>query len=226
MNSMSHTIPAFPHPRLSVPARPGYPGLSNAVAAALPRLAGGLRRILSGEHDTASLEKRLVRSARRGKPIALGTVDEPYEPAPGQRLPLAGLRRFAGLAVRVVTRSSWMVDGLDLLADLDQQHAVVVDVPFAGIDPCSPAGRTSLGVVRAMAERGLTVRVVLPRLAGRDHRTADADRLRCLVAAGVACGASDLLLRRADRRGRGPWLRDARRLRLEYALPRPLPGRG
>lgn len=182
------------------------------------------RQVPSLERDGSRLERRLRRSAVRGRRIVLGTADVPYEPLVLGGAPLAALTAFAGLAVVVTTRSPEVVEQLELLAELDQRHAVTVDMLIAGSDPHSPDLRERLRAVSDLAADGITTRLVVTEPPSPAHglpEGGEAGFRRLFEAAGES-RAYDVV---TD--GLSPvWRRIFDRLRLEYGFPRPLPGRG
>lgn len=170
-----------------------------------------------------SPEARLLRAARRGGPVALGTPDLPYEPA--GRSPLADLEGFEGLEVAVVTRSPKIVRELELLADLDRRCSVTVELVMPAADP------ERLEAVARLAAEGIAVRVLCPLVAGvNDGEPA----LRKLLGAARDAGAWDVRAQAAPgnrpllslRPKPGAALAIFRRLRLEYGFPREMTGRG
>jgi DNA repair photolyase len=172
-----------------------------------------------------SPEARLLRAARRGGPVALGTPDSPYEPA--GRSPLAALEGFEGLEVAVVTRSAEIVREIELLADLDRRCFVTVELMIPAVRP----GLAWLEAVARLAAEGIAVRVLCPLAAGVNDRE---PALRKLFGAARDAGAWDIRALAAPRnRPRlslrpktGAALATFLRLRLEYGFPRQMTGRG
>ena len=167
---------------------------------------------------------RLLRAARRGGPVALGTPDAPYEPA--GRSPLAALEGVEGLEVTVVTRSAEIATELDLLADLDRRCSVTVEMVVPATDPVLA---WKLEAVSRLAAEGIAVRVLCPLVAGA---TDGEPALRKLLGAARDAGAWDV--RDFAAPGSRPRLSLRRktaddtflRLRLEYGFPRQMTGRG
>lgn len=217
------------------------------IQPAAPRLVPSS---FSATSFDAALELRLRRLARRGSPIALGSVESPYVPEPGSRSPLAVLTPFDGLQVTVTTRSPRFLDDLDRLVDLDRRHAVTVDVVLAAIDPFlvrrlepqAPDARTRLRMVARLAAEGIAVRLVCAPW--RPGLNDGEPGLRALLQAARDAGAQDVLAhacpasasRLARLRGAlkplvhsedaGQGLATLERLRLEHGFPRPVAGRG
>jgi DNA repair photolyase len=172
---------------------------------------------------------RLLRAARRGSPVALGTPAAPYEPT--GRSPLAALDGFDGLEITVVTRSPEIAGELHLLAELDRRCSVTVEMMVPAADP---ALAWKLEAVARLAAEGIAVRVLCPLAAGvGDEEEAEA-ALRKLFGAAREAGAWDV--RAVAAPGKRPLLPlrprpeavlgTFRRLRLEYGFPREMTGRG
>ncbi len=157
------------------------------------------------------------------------------------------LPEIIGLEISILTRSLLVLRDLDLLADLDQRHAVTVAVLIPAADPrltrrlerlpgtWSPAGTPAspdqrFELVRTLAAHGIAVEVLCtPIRAGENNNTAV---LRELFDRAYQAGAFDV--RPAPSH---PSLRPTaaesqqllalfHRLRLERGFPRVLPGRG
>jgi DNA repair photolyase len=182
------------------------------------------------DFDLAALEKRLCKAALRSEPVAVGTVDDPYEPAGEHhavsRALLTVCNRVEGLELSITTRSPRIVDDLTLLTELDRRHAVTVHVMMTAADP------DLLQAVEALAGEGIDTRVLCgPEVDGHDPA------LRLLFERAWEAGASDVGLRFATRTRLVPrhpprsekedrLLANFRRLRLTHGFPRPVPGRG
>jgi hypothetical protein len=173
------------------------------------RLHRWLRRLLHRR-----LVRRVRRRAERGRGIALGSAAAPYRPPVEGPSPLAALADFAGLELRITTRSPAILAERRRLGRLDRDHAVTVDVPVADLDPRRRELAEALTIVRGLAEEGLAVRLLLP--GGEALRRP----LASLFDLARRAGATDVTVRlRAD-------AADLRRLRLEHGFPRVRPGRG
>lgn len=220
MHTDTLTLPFFPG-TASRPARAGVPGRRWLRAPSLPSLEDDR----PGHSSSRRAEKRLSRRARRKQRIVLGTPELPYEPLVLGGAPLAALARFEGLAIEVTTRSSEILEQLELLAELDRRHAVTVDVLVASLEPGSTDLEERLRTVSALSAQGITTRLVLtdPPRPPLDRRAAA--RVRRLFEAARACRAFDVVARPA-RAGGGGWSRLIRHLRLELGFPRVVPGRG
>jgi hypothetical protein len=176
--------------------------------------------------------------------VVLGAMADPYPPAELAEWRTHGLlQRIArlpdALGVALLTRSPRLLRDLDLLAELDQRHAVTVDVLIPAADPelahrlepcgtASPADRFDL--VRTLSAHGIAARVTCsPILPGLNNSAA---ALRRLCERAHQAGASDVLP--APRHPALPptpaesrsLLALFHRLRLEHGFPRTLPGRG
>jgi len=126
-----------------------------------------LRTLLADRLSLPNLfELRLLRAARQGRPVVLGSVEQPFLSRgsawrePGSFSPLEMLRDFEGLRVRLTAMAEDILRHKDLLAELDRQHAVTVEVVLPGIDPKIPEVREALRTVRAFTALGLAVRTV------------------------------------------------------------------
>jgi len=168
---------------------------------------------------------RLLRAARRGGPVVLGTPAAPYEPAASSGgAPLAALEGIDGLEITVVTRSPEIVSELGLLADLDRRCSVTVELLVPATDPVLA---WKLEAVARLAAEGIAVRVLCPPGAGVNEAA-----LRKLLGAARDAGAWDVRALAAPRtrlslRPRAEASLDTfQRLRLEYGFPRVLAGRG
>ncbi len=151
-----------------------------------------------------------------------------------------------GIALTILTRSPLLLRDLDLLAELDQRHALRVGVVIGAADAAvarrvepqrgaakaergaSPAERFSL--VRELADRGIATSVICaPIVPGFNNSAAALGRLLDRAA---AAGAADVVP--APRHPALPptpfesrhLLPLFQRLRLEHGFPRALPGRG
>ena len=155
----------------------------------------------------------------------LGTPDVPYDPLVLSGAPLVALRRFDGLEVSITTRSSEILEQLDLLVELDQRHAVGVDMLIASIEPGSADLQERLRTVAVLSSQGITTRLVLTDLPGTEPGAAT--RLHRLFEAAVECGVFDVVVAPSPRHDEAEEsTRLLRCLRLELSFPRSLPGRG
>jgi DNA repair photolyase len=167
---------------------------------------------------------QLLRAARRGGPVALGTPAAPYEPT--GRSPLAVLEGFDGLEVTVVTRSPEIAGELLLLAELDRRCSVTVEMMVPAADPVLA---WKLEAVARLAAEGIAVRVLCRLVAGVNDGEA---ALRKLLGAARGAGAWDVRALAAPRNRLslrpkpGAALATFQRLRLEYGFPRQMTGRG
>lgn len=210
---------------------------------------------VSAQPDPA-VEAWLRRALLRKEPIVLGTDGaDPYSTEASQpgfsRSVLEGLTRLDGLEVAITTRSPRVLQDLSLLTELDQRHAVRVDIPLAAVDrelakkiePREPEPEARLWAVSQLASEGITTRVLVkPLLPGVNDGE---ESLRALFEAALEAGACDVVAGSipAARPRRLPWipsvpsvtaedrtredlLATIRRLRLEHGFPRATPGRG
>jgi hypothetical protein len=70
------------------------------------------------------------------------------------------LQDFTCLQVRLTVFAEDILRHKNLLAELDRQHAVTVEVVLPGTDPEIPEVREALRTVRALAALGLAVRTI------------------------------------------------------------------
>lgn len=176
--------------------------------------------------------------------LILGAKAEPYPAGEvAQRRTRRLLRRVARLSdaleVSILTRSPRLLRDLDLLVELDQRHAVTVDVLIAAADPegahdLEPAGTAApaerFDLVRVLATAGIAARVLCtPILPGLNNSAA---ALRRLCEQARESGATDVLPA-PHHPALPPTSAESRsllalfhRLRLEHGFPRGLPGRG
>ena len=171
------------------------------------------------------MEKQLRRSAARGHHIVLGTAEQPYEPLILGGAPLIALRGFEDLELTITTRSPEIGEQTGLLAELDQRHAVTVDVLIAACDVEGSDLREQLRAASALAAEGLTTRLLVCEPAaiteGEVPRRVEAGVPRLFESA-----RQHLVYDVLPRGGTEVWRRLVERLRLEYGFPRRLPGRG
>lgn len=199
-----------------------------------------------------AVEPLIRRAMLRREPVVLGAAGaDPYSVESGQaafvRSLLESLTRVEGLEIAITTRSPRVLQDLSLLTELDQRHAVRVDVPVPAVDaelvrrlePREPEPEARLWAVSQLASEGITTRVVVaPVLPGVNDGE---DSLQALFEAAAEAGACDIVLdavpaaraqlplwpgARKSGAGREVLLATFRRLRLEHGFPRTLPGRG
>ncbi len=212
----------------------------------LPTLPG------TAQPDPA-VEAWLRRALLRREPIVLGTDGaDPYASETTQpgftRSLLQSLAHLDGLEVAITTRSPRVLQDLSLLTELDQRHAVRVDIPLAAVDrhlakkiePREPEPEARLWAVSQLSAEGISTRVLVkPLLPGVNDGE---ETLRALFEAALEAGACDVVAgaipaARPRRLPWGPWaatedrtredlLATIRRLRLEHGFPRAMPGRG
>lgn len=113
-----------------------------------------------------SPEERVLRAARRGRPVILGTAAEPWESLPERRKLLSCLEGYAGLRLRLTCRSDQVLEDAEILAWLDRDHAVRVEFRLdgrrlvrQGFD--SPYVLRLCRAVEQLAARGLETRMVI-----------------------------------------------------------------
>ena len=194
-----------------------------------------LEHLLRGSQPRAAAADRPAKAWAKGR-AKTWDIAEPLE-----------LPETIGLEISILTRSLLVLRDLDLLADLDQRHAVTVAVLIPAADPkltrrlerlpgtgspadapASPDERFEL--VRTLAAHGIAVEVLCtPIRAGENNNTAV---LRELFDRAYQAGAFDV--RPAPSHpSLHPTAAESQqllalfhRLRLERGFPRVLPGRG
>lgn len=169
--------------------------------------------------EPLSPKSRLRRTALRGRPVALGTPDHPYEPS--GRSPLTTLDGIEELEISVVTGSTRITDEIEILADLDRRCSVTVDLLVPAADPMLS---WKLEAVSRLSSEGIAARVLCPLTEGMSEAV-----LRRLFSAAREAGAWDVRAHHTLARSRSeksPALATFSRLRLEYGFPREMPGRG
>jgi DNA repair photolyase len=176
--------------------------------------------------STRRARKHAGKIARRGQRVVLGTRELPYDPLALGGAPLAALRQFDGLAVAVTTRSSEILEQLDLLVELDQRHAVTVDLLIASFEPGSADLDERLRTAAALSAQGITTRLVLTGLPPGPVSESAASSVRQLFEAAKECLAFDVAASFERGAGEQAWAPLLRCLRLESGFPRSLPGRG
>jgi DNA repair photolyase len=156
----------------------------------------------------------------------LGTRELPYDPLALGGAPLTALRRFDGLAIAITTRSSEILEQLDLLVELDQRHAITVDLLIASFEPGTADLEERLRTAAALSAQGITTRLVLTGLHPGPISEHAASSLRQLFEAARECRAFDVTASFARGAGEEAWSPLLRCLRLETGFPRAVPGRG
>ena len=239
MYTNSLTLPFLPDPRRTESSEP-WQWLRNSLRLPSFSRTGSLPQTTIGEQQSDGLstrrtERRLSKIAQRGQQIELGTLELPYDPLAIGSAPLAALRRFDGLTITITTRSSEILEQLDLLVELDQRHAVAVDILVASLEPDASDLAERLRTVSALSSHGITTRLVLTDLpnlprAEETDRTEDAPAepaaVRRLFEAAKEYQAFDVAAAFAPGDETEQWSRALRYLRLELGFPRGISGRG
>jgi DNA repair photolyase len=180
------------------------------------------RRIFVKRAGPAALRRDLGRSRLAGRPIAIGTATDPYQPAERQfgvtRAVLAELARHRGLELSITTKSALVARDLDLLRELDRRSRLWVHFSITTLDaelarrlePRAPTPEKRLAALQALAAAGIqTALFLIPVVPG----ITDAPRaIRELIASAQRAGAREvhagaLHLRRSAQRRFFPWLR-------------------
>lgn len=174
----------------------------------------------------AALGRRLRKAARRGAPLGIGTVADPYDPAGDRyesaRSLLSELVRKEGLEISIITRSPGVLYDRDLLVELDKRHAVTLRFLVPSPEERGPL----LHAVRTLSAEGIATKLVWALDASG---TGDAEKiLPAIFAEAREAEALDVEVEppALPRPARERLLATLRRLRLEHGFPRELPGRG
>ncbi|HMB55556.1 MAG TPA: hypothetical protein VKU40_19720, partial [Thermoanaerobaculia bacterium] len=149
-----------------------------------------------------ALTERLTEAAEQAEPVVLGAGADPYGGDAGHRgrtrRLLEAFRDVEGAELRLVTATPIVLCDLDLLAELDVDSALSVEMvlPTADpnlarrLEPGAPGPAERLGALREIAAQGIasTLRVA-PLMPGINDGL---ERLRPLLAAGAELGAVDV----------------------------------
>ena len=158
------------------------------------------RRIYVKLSDRESLRRQLVRAARSGSLVALGTATDPYQPAEGKfevtRRLLEAARDVPGVRLSITTKSTLVARDAALLAELAKRGELSVNFSIVTVDatlarrlePRAPRPDLRFDAMRALAGAGVETRLfimpVLPLI------TDGEENLAALVRAGRAAGAA------------------------------------
>ena len=189
-----------------------YRGCSHACTYCFARRTHSYLELDSGrDFDTqivvkinvvAVLRRELARASWRGDPVALGTNTDPYQRAEGRYRLMPGIARAlaeSGTPFSILTKGTTMRRDLPLLAALNHEVPIGAGVSLAldddavhgALEPGTPSPRARLGLIRAIADAGLTCQVlvapVLPMITDSDEQL---DRLLGKVAAAGASSAT------------------------------------
>jgi len=162
-------------------------------------------RLIARPDAPAVLRRELSARGYRPAPIAIGTNTDPYQPIEGRfrimRQILQVLAEFQH-PVTIVTKGTLIERDLDILAGLARDNLVHVGVSVTSLDPVvsrgmeprAPAPARRLAVIRALADAGVPVRVmvapVVPSLT--DH---ELEKILAAAADAGARAASWIMLR-------------------------------
>nr|WP_090753022.1 PA0069 family radical SAM protein [Paracoccus chinensis] len=154
-------------------------------------------RITAKPDAARLLQAEIARSGYAVAPIAFGTNTDPYQPVEAR---LGILRACLQMMhdwnhpLSIVTRGRTILRDLDLIAAMAARGQVFVGVSLTTLDaglarqmePRAPAPATRLGMIRALADAGVRVRVMLSPMipALTDHE------IEALLAAARAAGAA------------------------------------
>jgi DNA repair photolyase len=183
------------------------------------------KRIFVKVGAATALEREATERKLRARPVAIGTVTDPYQPAEARyeltRSILELLSRHRGLRVSITTKSALVSRDLDLLSTIAERSALTLHISLVttdrdlarDLDPGAPTPARRLRTIRRLAEARLDVGInVMPVLPGIN----DADEaLTRLFRAARASGARwaitvPLFLTSMSRRHFLSWLRTRR----------------
>lgn len=182
------------------------------------------RRIYAKVDALDALERQLRPELFRGRPVALGTATDPYQPAEHTfRLTRRILERLVDcpdLALSITTKSPLILRDLDLLVRLSRRARLRVQISLSTLLPDlarvvggrSPGPRRRLETIERLADAGIeTVLFAMPLLPQINDGERDLERLlRAARAVGaVGAEASVLHLESAARKSFFPILRRA-----------------
>ncbi len=193
--------------------------------ATLPPPEAFERRILVKQGAAAVLARTLDPARIGDRPIVIGTATDPYQPAERRfgltRSLLEQLGEYRGLHLGLITKSTLIRRDIPLLVALSARHRITVHLSLASLDagllrrlePRTPVPQARLRTLRALAQAGLTVHLLIaPILPGLTDGT---DALHALLLAAREAGAhwaegSPLRMGDATRTTLLPWLQRER----------------
>jgi DNA repair photolyase len=151
------------------------------------------------------LDQELRKPGYRCAPITLGANTDPYQPVERKlqvtRSLLEVMQKFAQ-PVSIITKSALITRDLDILAQMAEQQLVSVMVSVTTLDddlkrrlePRTPGGMTRLKTVRALADAGIPVGVLVAPIIPMVN-DAELEKIIEHAAAAGARGAGYVLLR-------------------------------
>ena len=160
------------------------------------------REIVVKTNAVELLRSELRRPALRGELLVFGTISDPYQPAETRYRLTRGLLRVAGRSgnpVAITTKSTLVLQDLDLLSELAAGAGCTVNVTITTLDdrlwrrlePGTPRPAKRLAAMAALAARGVDVGLFLaPILPGI---TDPPGALEALATAAAAHGARHLM---------------------------------
>jgi DNA repair photolyase len=205
-------------------SRPDAPATAREAATLAPSEAFE-RRILVKQGAAEILARTLDPARLGGRPVVIGTATDPYQPAERRfgltRALLQTFRNYEGLHLGIITKSALIRRDIALLAELNRQHQVTVNISLASLDapllrrlePRTPVPQARLRALRDLVAAGITVNLLIaPILPGLTDAT---DALRALIFAAKDAGASwaggePLRMNDATRGTLYPWLQRER----------------
>lgn len=127
------------------------------------------RRIYAKVEAAKALLRDLTRDGTKGKPIAIGTVTDPYQPAEARfqitRSILEVLAHCRDLDLSITTKSALVVRDIDLIKQIARRNRICVNLSAITLDsrlahrmePRAPLPFHRFGAMRKLAEAGVEV---------------------------------------------------------------------
>lgn len=161
--------------------------------------------IICKDNAPAVLRRELARPGYQCRPVAIGTATDPYQPAERERkltrkiLEVLAEHRHP---VSLITKGALVLRDLDLLAEMAEQGLATVAISVTTLDntlksrlePRASAGSRRLVVMRALAEAGVPVTLLLAPVIPfiNDH---ELEEIVARSAQAGACSAGYVVLR-------------------------------
>ncbi|MBK8229562.1 MAG: radical SAM protein [Candidatus Eisenbacteria bacterium] len=179
------------------------------------------RRIYVKLEAAEALRRSLRGDTLRGRPVAMGTATDPYQPAEKHwgisRAVLEVLEREPDLDLSITTKSPLVLRDLDLLRRLASRNAVTVNITITTLnrdlarilERGAPTPQRRLETIRTLAEAGIPTAIyvmpILPEITDHAEELLRLLRAARKMGATIACG-NTLHLQAAPRRSLMPIL--------------------
>lgn len=137
------------------------------------------RKIYAKENVVPLLRRELTPNRLRGKPVAIGTATDPYQPAERQfavtRKILEVIATLSGLTVSITTKSNLVLRDLKLLKEITANNHFQVNISITTCDPNlsrileprAPRPDLRFKAVKTLSENGISAGVfMMPLLPG------------------------------------------------------------